>query len=368
MVDDSQSQVGAMSVPGPLRLLGAMGWALVGVFLGVMAILIGYRALSGIIVPVGAALVLAVMTLPIANWLDKHMPRGLAVGAVLLICAGAMVGLAVVFTKGVAEQIPAIEASIQAGIAQLQAALGLASGSSVTEATEGAGESATSIVTGLEGLTGFLVSSIGSMVSLFFGLFISTMVFFLVLLNPRETQGWMARLLPWPPEQADRLFQTAGQTIFDYYKGCTILACVNAFPIWIVALALDVQAAGAIFVVLFVSSYIPYVGAWIGGAFAVVMALGSGGTQDGVIMLVAVLVVNLGLQSAVQPFAFGATMKVSPLGVFLFTLLGSLVAGIFGAMMAAPVLALITRWQTDVVLPVGESSERDVAVASPDGG
>ena len=101
-------------------------------------------------------------------------------------------------------------------------------------------------------------------------------------------------------------------------------------------MSLDIQAAGAIFVVLFVSSYIPYIGAWIGGAFAVIMALGSGGTADGWIMLGAVLVVNLGLQSAVQPFAFGATMKVSPLGVFLFTLLGGMVAGVFGAMMAAP--------------------------------
>ena len=73
-------------------------------------------------------------------------------------------------------------------------------------------------------------------------------------------------------------------------------------------------------------------GAWIGGAFAVIMALGSGGTQDGWIMLVAVLVVNLGLQSVVQPFAFGATMKVSPLGVFLFTtVIQAAAGGVHGA-------------------------------------
>ena len=92
------------------------------------------------------------------------------------------------------------------------------------------------------------------------------MTFFLVLLNPKEMQGWIARLLPWPREQADRLFSTSGQVIFDYYKGCTILACVNAIPIWLVARVLGVEAAGSILVVLFVSSYIPYIGAWIGGA------------------------------------------------------------------------------------------------------
>jgi len=101
--------------------------------------------------------------------------------------------------------------------------------------------------------------------------------------------------------------------------------------------------------------------------------LGSGGTSDGWIMLAAVLIVNLGLQSVVQPFAFGATMRVSPLGVFLFTLLGAMVAGVLGAMMAAPVLAVITRFNSDVRLPPSpapnaDGSERDGPVLSADSG
>ncbi len=365
MAVDGVNEKALETVPTVLGRYGTIGWLLVGIFLGIMAILVGYRAMSGLIVPIGAALVLAVMTLPLTNWLDRFMPRGFAVGLVLLLCAAAVVALSVVFTKGVAEQLPTIEASIQDGIAKIQSALGITNSSSVTDSAASVGASASSIVTGLKGLTGFLVSSVDSMVSLLFGLFVATMVFFLVLLNPKESQGWIARLLPWPREQADRLFTTSGQVIFDYYKGCTILACVNSFPIWLVSLWLGVAAAGSIFVVLFVSSYIPYVGAWIGGAFAVVMALGSGGTQDGWIMLGAVLVVNLGLQSAVQPFAFGATMKVSPLGVFLFTLLGSMVAGVFGAMMAAPVLALITRYNTDVRLPPEVAAELSPSGAAP---
>ena len=122
-------------------------------------------------------------------------------------------------------------------------------------------------MTGVKGVTGWLASGLDSLVSVFFGVFVATMTFFLVLLNPKEMQDWIARLLPWPREQADRLFSTSGQVIFDYYKGCTILAFVNAIPVWIVARVLGVEAAGSILVVLFESSYIPYVGAWIGGAF-----------------------------------------------------------------------------------------------------
>ena len=337
--------------PDVLRRWGSIGWAVVGVFLGIMAILIGFRAMSGILVPIVLALVLAVMTLPIANWLDRFMPRGVAVGLVVLLVALAGLALALIFINGVAEQVPAISKSIQDGIAKLEDFFNVSPDSTAGSSATDAGATGANIVAGLKGLTGFLVASVDSMVSLFFGTFIAAMVFFLVLLNPREAQGWVSRLLPWPAEQSQRLFTTSGRVIFDYYKGCTILAFVNAVPIWIVALVLDVKAAGAIFVVLFVSSYIPYIGAWIGGAFAVIMALGSGGTTDGWIMLAAVLVVNLGLQSVIQPFAFGATMKVSPLGVFLFTLLGGMLGGVVGAMMAAPILALITRFNTDVRVP-----------------
>ena len=355
--------------PDVLRRWGAIGWAVLGVFLGVMAILIGYRATSGIVVPIVLALVLAVMTLPLTDWLDRFMPRGAAVALVVLLVAVSVIALSLIFIKGVAEQVPAIEKSIQDGIAKLDDFFNIAPGGTTGSSASSAGTTATSIVSGLKGLTGFLVASIDSMVSLLFGTFIAAMVFFLVLLNPHEAKGWVSRLLPWPDEQCKRLFTTSGHVIFDYYKGCTILAVVNAFPIWVVALVLNIQAAGAIFVVLFVSSYIPYVGAWIGGAFAVIMALGSGGTSDGWIMLAAVLIVNLGLQSVIQPFAFGATMKVSPLGVFLFTLLGGMVAGVIGAMMAAPVLALITRFDSDVrlpaVVPTPEVAEEDVGVPAP---
>jgi predicted PurR-regulated permease PerM len=316
-----------------------------GVALGITAVYVGFALLSGLIVPVALALVLAVLTLPLTNWLARRMKRGFAVALVVLLVFAVVIGLLLVFVHGIADVAPAIQSSLEQAVARIKDALGI----SDTGAGDSAASATTTAMTSAGTLTGWLAGAVGSLVSLFFGAFIATMVFFLVLLTPQETQGWIARMLPWPREQADRLFTSFGQVIRDYYKGCTILAAVNAVPIWLTALALRVEAAGSIFVVLFVSSYIPYVGAWIGGAFAVLMALGSGGTTDAVVMLVMVLLVNLVLQSIVQPFAYGTTMTVSPLGVFLATLLGSTLAGAFGAMMAAPVYALFTRWNGEIV-------------------
>jgi len=368
LVTSGEVSATSPTVPPLLRRWGALGWSTVGVVLGALAIFLVLRLLSGLIVPVAFALILVVMTLPLTNWLDRHMPRGAAVGLVMILVAAISIGLAWVFIAGVANEAPSIESALQDAAKELQDLFSSSNGTVNTTVSTGVASASHSITT-LQGITGFVVTGLDSAVSLFFGVFIGSMVLFLVLLNPKETQGWVTKLLPWPEGQAQRLFTTSGKVILDYYKGCTILAFVNSIPVWLAALGLGIPAAGSVFVVLFVTSYIPYIGAWIGGAFAVLLALGDGGTSEGLIMLAVVLVVNLGLQSVVQPFAFGSTMKVSPLGVFLATLLGSTIAGVFGAIMAAPVMALMTRFGTDVRLPATPAPSRaDGAGESPDRG
>ena len=325
------------------------GWAPTGLALlvgvGVLAAgFVLFRLLSGILVPGAAALILAVLVLPFTDWLGRRVPRGVAVGAVLLLVALAAVAVTVLFARGLLDQGPEIQAALQSAATRVQDAVGGAAGEAASAAINAASRTAQS--PGL--LTGWVAGAIGSIVPVLMGLFTAAMVLFLVLLDPSETRGWFTRIVPWPPAQSDRFLTTAGQVIRDYVKGATILALVNAIPIWAVARLLGTPGAAAILVVMFVTAYIPYVGAWLGGAFAVLMALGSGGTTEAVIMLAAVLVVNLGLQSIAQPFAFHATMRVSALGVFLVTLLGGLIAGVFGAMLAAPLVAMMTRYPTDV--------------------
>ena len=324
-------------------------WAPTGVALlvgvGVLAAgFVLFRLLSGILIPAAGGMIIAVLVLPFTDRLGRRIPRGLAVGAVLLLVALLAVAVSVLFTRGLLDQGPEIQAALQSAATRMRDAIGGAAGQPTGAAIDALSRAAQS--PGL--LTGWVAGAIGSIVPVLMGLFTAAMVLFLVLLDPGETRGWFCRVVPWPPAQSERFLTTAGQVIRDYFKGATILALVNAIPIWVVAKLLGTPGAAAILVVMFVTAYIPYVGAWLGGAFAVLMALGSGGTTDAVIMLGAVLVVNLGLQSIAQPFAFRATMRVSALGVFLVTLLGGLLAGVFGAMIAAPLVAMATRYPTDV--------------------
>ncbi len=263
--------------------------------------------------------------------------------------------MVVMFARGLLDQAPAIQAALTSAAAKFEEALGGSIGATGKAAIESLREA----VQSADLLVGWVAGAIGSIVPVLMGLFIAAMVLFLVLLDPSEAKGWFARINSWPQAQSesfpdDRRARSSATTTRapPSSRWSTPSRSTWSPRSW------APLGAAAIFVVMFLTSYIPYVGAWLGGVFAVLMALGSGGTTDALIMVGAVVFVNLALQGIVQPFAYSATMRVSALGVFLATLLGGAVAGVFGAMLAAPLVAMITRYRTDVLAdPPPEAAE-----------
>jgi predicted PurR-regulated permease PerM len=88
--------------------------------------------------------------------------------------------------------------------------------------------------------------------------------------------------------------------------------------------------------VTFVGAYVPYLGAWIAGAFAVLIALGTVGTDAALVMAVAALLGNSVLQQLIQPFVMGATLELNPLVVLVVTVGAGTLFGMVGLTLAAP--------------------------------
>ncbi len=80
----------------------------------------------------------------------------------------------------------------------------------------------------------------------------------------------------------------------------------------------------------------PFIGAFVSGAFAVLLALAEGGTDTALIMLVIVLLANGLLQNIVQPIAFGATLDLNPLVVLIATIGFGSIFGMVGLVLGAP--------------------------------
>ena len=139
-----------------------------------------------------------------------------------------------------------------------------------------------------------------------------------------------------PEPVGDVVTTNVAKSLRSYFLGVTIIAAFNAVVIGAAALIVGVPLAGTIAVVTFVGAYVPFVGAWVAGAFAVLIALGTEGTDAAIVMAVVSLLANSVLQQVIQPFVMGATLSLNPLVVLVVTIGAGALFGMVGLTLAAP--------------------------------
>jgi predicted PurR-regulated permease PerM len=181
-----------------------------------------------------------------------------------------------------------------------------------------------------------VIHGLKSITSLVFGLSLAGLSTFFLLKDGPSMRRWVDRHLGVPQEVAETITSAVIRSLRGYFRGVTIVAGFNAAVVTLGALLLDVPLAGTIGIVTFIAAYVPFIGAFVAGAFAVVIALGAQGTTTALIMLVIVLLANGLLQNVVQPFAMGSALDLSPLVVLVVTIASGCLFGMAGLVLAAP--------------------------------
>ena len=179
-------------------------------------------------------------------------------------------------------------------------------------------------------------------------------LFFLLKDGP-TIRGWAEKHLGVPTPVARTITQRVIESLRGYFLGVTIVAAFNAVVVAIGVLVLDIPLLGTIVAVTFLGAYIPYLGAWAAGAFAVLIALGGAGPDAALGMLVVQLFANSILQQMVQPLAMGAALGIHPLAVLVVTIAGGALFGAIGLILAAPMTAAVTKISTDLARARAES-------------
>jgi predicted PurR-regulated permease PerM len=199
--------------------------------------------------------------------------------------------------------------------------------------TEGAQEAAPKVRTTL--LSG-IASGIEGIKSLLFFLAFATLSTLFVLKDGPVMRRFINRHMGVPEPDAAIVTSNIAKSLRSYFLAVTIIAAFNAILIGGAALILGVPLAGTIAVVTFVGAYVPFVGAWVAGGFAVLIALGTGSTSDALILAVVALLANGVLQQLIQPFVMGATLSLNPLVVLVVTIGAGSLFGMVGLTLAAP--------------------------------
>ncbi|MGH3353561.1 MAG: AI-2E family transporter [Nocardioides sp.] len=187
------------------------------------------------------------------------------------------------------------------------------------------------------------VSEVGGVaLDVFAGLFIVLFSTYFFCAEGERIWGWIVRLAPRAARsRMDSSGRVAWVSLTQFTRATVIVAAVDAVGIMIIAAALQVPFVVAIGVLVFLSSFVPLIGATVAGAVAVLVALVSQGPVTALLMLGGVILVQQLEAHGLQPFLLGRWVRVHPLGVILAVATGIVLGGVAGALVAVPLVAAL---------------------------
>ncbi|WP_324787419.1 AI-2E family transporter [Streptomyces sp. H51] len=350
----------AQAVPWGVRVAAEAGWRLLVLAGTVWVLMRVISAVQLVVLAFVVAVLITALLQPTVARLRRHgVPRGpaTALTAILGFVVMGLIGWFV--TWQVMENIDNLSSQIQDGIDELRKWL-LNSPFHVTDKQvnqiaknlrDAVGANTDQITSaGLEGVTVVVEALTGILLAFFSTLFL--------LYDGENIWRWLLRLVPAAARPGIAgAGPRAWRTLTAYVRGTVLVALIDAIFIGLGIYFLDVPMAVPLAVFIFLFSFIPLVGAVASGALAVVVALVTQGVFTAVMTLAVVLAVQQIEGHILQPFILGRAVRVHPLAVVLSVAAGGMVAGIGGAVVAVPLVAV-----TNTVVGYLRSYAREQAV------
>ena len=331
----------SFAVPRWANDAGRWSWVTIGALILLVAFLALLAATRVLVVSGLFAVLLGGTFLPVVDALHKrHFPRWLGALLVVAFLIALAVGIALVVIYGVVNQAPEIQQRLDEAQAELQNALNTTSvpQSTLDSAKAGLQELYKNAASGVAGALSSAISGVGT---LLFGIFISLNILMWVLIQGRQIGSWASRHMgSVPPPVGYAILANSARFFRGYIWGSTLTGLFNGGVMAVGALVIGVPMAATIGIVGWFTNYIPFFGAIVSGAFAVLIALAAGGPAMAIPMLIIVIISNGYLQTLISQFALGATLKLHPLVVLFATTAGSLLFGAIGGVFAAPFLKI----------------------------
>lgn len=305
-------------------------------------IVLGMRALTVVVIPVLLALIFASTFWPVTRWLrSRRVPAALAAAIELLsilIILG-LVGWLMVWA--VQDQWDELSAKAQDGFGELLAWLRTLPFSIDAEQLAEWRDQLADFATSSEFGSGALAGA-GAVATFVTGLVLMVVVLFFFLKDGPVI--WRFVLRPFQGEhraRAERIGGKTVETLGSYVRGTATVALVDAVAIGIGLVILQVPLALPLAVLVFLLSFIPMVGATVAGVLAALVALVANGPLSAVIVVILVVGVNQLEGNFLQPVVMGRALKLHALVILLALTIGTVLAGILGAVLAVPIAAVV---------------------------
>jgi predicted PurR-regulated permease PerM len=172
------------------------------------------------------------------------------------------------------------------------------------------------------------------------GFFLALFTLFFFLKDGRSIWLWLVGLFPRDARAyIDEAARRAWRTLISYVRATAAVALIDAVGIGVGLAILGVPLVIPLAALVFLGAFIPILGSFLAGSVAVLVALVSKGPITALIALAVVVLVMQVEGHVLQPLLLGRAVRVHPLAVVLSIAAGLLIGGIFGALIAVPLVA-----------------------------
>ena len=315
-------------------------WRGLVIILALAAVIWTLAFLYLVTIPIILALVLGTFCVPAAQRLkDRGVPAGAAAGIVvlggLLVVTGALAAMAPSFVRQAQDLRPALEEGIDEFFEWLETGpIGLSRTevedffSNLGDSTDGITETATSVAI-----------AVGSGIA---ALLLTVVLLFFIVKDGPEIVEWTLRRCP--DRHRDAVSAIGARTwraLGGFMRGTALVALIDAVGIAIGLFILDVPLVLPLAFLVFLGGFIPVVGALVTGLLAVLVAWAAGGIGTAIAVLVVVLLVQQIESNVLQPIIMRKAVSLHPIVVLAGITAGAIIAGIIGAFLAVPVVAML---------------------------
>ena len=348
-------------VPGWLQAGAAWSWRLL-----LLAAAIDHNArvigvLYIVVVPCTAALLLTALLQPLTARLRRTgLPSLAATWCTMLIAALVLGGIVLLVTNRVSADYPTLVDETRHTTMQVEAWLSGPPFHIKSSSVQNALNNIPGYLSKHKALVEGTVVTGGKIAAEFFGgLVLMLFVMFFLIKDGERIWAWLIGALRTDTaERVNRAGHAAWLAVVYYMRGTVAVAAIHAVVIGATLYIMGAPLVIPLAVLVFLAAFVPLVGLLVAGTLAILVTLAAKGWVAAVILL-GVLIIEDQLEGhLLQPQVVGRVIRLHPLAVILALAVGGVLAGIAGAVVAVPIVAVITR-------AVPELRRRDPAPGGP---
>ena len=332
------------TVPAWLRTTAGWSWRLLMVVAAVALIFFATAQVQLVFVAVFLALVITSVLRPVTDFYARVMPRGLATGLAILSALLFIAGLLTYVITSVAGQWEKLAGEFSDGIDQILDFL--ENGPLPVSIT--ADDVNEWIENGRQWLTehgGDIASqaaaSAGSVFEAFAAIALAIFCTVFFLARGKDMWTWFLNQLPSRSRDTWKIAGGAGWYTFSgYARGTVIIALTDGILAGVFLAILGVPLAAPLAVLVFIGAFIPIIGAPLAMIIAAVVALAADGFVTALIVTIGIALIGQFEGHVLQPLVMGKQVSLHPVVVAIAVTAGTLLAGILGAVVSVPLVAV----------------------------